>query len=116
MFQIVCEPIPDRGVYRLIESVIIEGILIYAPYDWNGASVPAFLWPIIGSPFDPRFMAPSLVHDNTYETGEITRKEADMLFRKLLIHNCVPKDLAETMYRGVRYFGAPFYNQGYFHA
>jgi len=112
MFRIVCEPVPELGVYRLIQSVIIEGIRIDAPYDWNGASVPIFLWPIIGSPFEPRFMAPSLVHDKTYDTGEILRDEADLLFRKLLIHNGVDKERAETMYRGVQYFAGSYYNKG----
>ena len=112
MFRIVCEPIPELGVYRLVESVIIEGIEIQAPYDWNGASVPIFLWPIIGSPFDPKFQAPSLVHDKVYETGEISREEADLLFRKLLIHNGTDEERAESMYYGVKYFGGSHYNKG----
>jgi len=115
MFRIVCEPIPEKRVYRLTRSVFIEGILIEAPYDWNGASVPAFLWPIIGSPFDPQFMVPSLVHDKVYDTGEISRKESDRLFRKLLLHNGVDKERAEIMYIGVRYFSWPFYNRGVYH-
>ena len=116
MFRIVCEPIPERGVYRLVQSVIIEGIRIDAPYEWNGASIPCFLWPIIGSPFDPRFMAPAIAHDKTYDTGEITRKEADALFKKLLIHNGVDRERAETMFQGVRLFGGPHYNRGVYNA
>ena len=116
MFRIVCEPIPELGVYRLIQSVIIEGILIEAPYDWNGASIPIFLWPIIGSPFDPRFMAPTLVHDKTYETGEIPKDESDKLFKKVLIHNGVDKDLAMTIYTGVQLFAGSHYNRGVYHA
>jgi len=116
MFYITCQPIPERGVYRLVESVIIEGIRIDAPYDWNGASVPCFLWPIIGSPFDPRFMAPALIHDKVYETGELPRDEADLLFKKLLIHNGVDKELAETMHAGVQLFGGSHYNKRIYHA
>jgi hypothetical protein len=112
MFRIRCEPVPEKGVYRLCESVIIEGIYNPEGYEWNGASVPAPLWPIIGSPFDPRFMAPALVHDRVYETGEIPRKDADKLLRKLLIHNKVVEDLAQTMYYGVRVGGAAHYNRG----
>lgn len=115
MFRIVCEPIPEIGAYRLVQSVIIEGILIEAPYDWDGCSVPALLWPILGSPFDPQFMAPSLVHDKVYDTGELTRKGADLLFRKLLIHNGVKVELANTMFNGVRLFGRPHY-KGVFNA
>jgi len=112
MFRIVCEPIPERGVYRLVQSVIIEGIAIYTPYEFNGASIPCFLWPIIGSPFDPRFMAPALVHDKVYDTGELPREAADLLFKKLLIHNGVDEERAETMYAGVQLFGRSHYNKG----
>ena len=112
MFKIRVEPIPERGTYKLCEAVIIEGVHIPDDYEFNGASVPAPLWPIIGSPFDPRFMAPAVTHDRIYETGERPRKEADKLLRKLLIHNGVPEDLAQTMYYGVRIGGAPFYNGG----
>ena len=112
MFKIRVEPIPERGVYRLIESIIIEGVHIQEGFEFNGASIPAPLWPIIGSPFDPRFMAPAMVHDWIYETGEMPRKDGDKLFRKLLIHNNTDEDLAQTMYYGVRIGGAPFYNGG----
>ena len=111
MFYIRCEPVPERKTYRLCEAVIIEGVHIPDNYEFNGASVPAPLWPIIGSPFDPRFMVPALVHDRLYDTGEIPRKDADKLFRKLLIHNKVDEDLAQTMYYGVRIGGAAHYNK-----
>ena len=116
MFRIVCEPVPEKGVYRLVQSTIIEGVHIAAGYEWNGASIPCFLWPIIGSPFDPRFMAPALAHDKVYDTGELTRKQADQLFRKLLIHNGVDIERAETMYAGVQLFGRSHYNKGIYHA
>ena len=111
MFLIKVEPIPKRGTYRLAESVIIEGRLIEKGFEYNGASIPAFAWPIIGSPFDPCFMAPALYHDHGYAKGDKPRKVLDKTFKKLLIHNCVDKERAETMYSAVRAFGWPFYNR-----
>lgn len=112
MFRMQCEPIPERGTYRVSQSIIVEGVLLPAGFEFDGASIPAFLWPIIGSPFDPRFMVPAAVHDRVYETGELPREEADYLFRKLLRHNNVDEDLAETMHTGVDWFGASHYNNG----
>lgn len=111
MIYIRCEPIPERGVYRLLEGVIIEGVHCPTAYEWNGASIPFFLWPIIGSPFDPRFMAPSLYHDRGYETGELPRSVLDKTFKKLLIGNKVPEETAEAMYAGVLVAGGPYYNK-----
>ena len=98
------------GTRALGHGDCINGIKIHSGYCWNGASVPWFLWPIIGSPFDPPFMAPSLFHDRVYDTGELPRKKADLLFKKLLIHNGVSVDLAKQMYAGVRIGGRSHYN------
>ena len=111
MFYIRCEPDPKKRVYRLIEIVIIEGVHCPKGFEWDGASVPGFLWPVIGSPFDPRFMAPALVHDRLYSTGELPRKKADKIFKKLLLANGVPDETAETMYSGVDWFGKSHYNE-----
>ena len=110
MFRIICELIPGTGTYKLIESVIIEGIKIPADFCWNGASIPDVAQPLVGSPFDAELMAPSLVHDYCYSTGIISRKKADELFRKLLIHNGVSKERAKLMFKAVRYFGFLHYN------
>ena len=110
MFFIKCIPIPEENRYELAESVVVEGIKIPAGYRWNGASVPSFLWPIIGSPFEPRFMAPSLVHDYGYEFGIMPREDLDKIFKKLLLHNGVDEDRAESMYVGVRIGGRSHYN------
>ena len=110
MFYVKCVPLPELKKYELVESTIIEGYEVIAPYRWNGASIPDFLWPIIGSPFDPRYMAPSLIHDHGYEYGTLPREDLDKLFKKLLIHNNVSEAKAWSMYVGVRKFGRPFYN------
>ena len=110
MFYIKVQPNPENQTYTLLESVIIEGIKINAPFEWNGASVPRILWEEIGCPFDPRFMVPSMVHDFLYQFGEgYTRKKADKLFRKLLIANNVDEALAKSMYAGVRLGGKNYW-------
>ena len=110
MFRIKVEPVPERGTYKLLESVIIEGVKIPKGFEWNGASIPNVAQPLVGSPFDSDLMAPSLTHDYCYQTGCIPRAEADKLFRKLLIHNGVSKQRAKLMYKAVVYFGGSHYN------
>ena len=108
-FFIRTEPIPSTNLYKLIESVIIEGIKIPAGFTWNGASIPRALWPVIGSPFEPRLQAPAMVHDYCCHSG-FNRKKADKVFRKLLIANGVSKVRANIMYAGVR--AAAFWSCG----
>ena len=95
-------PDPKSNCYVLKTSVIIEGRHIRAPYKWNGASIPFFAWWIIGTPFQPDMMAPSLVHDFDCETIEgIKDPETHKTFRKLLIANDVRKWKATAAYKAV---------------
>jgi hypothetical protein len=104
---------PDSGTYMLGMSVYIEGIYIPSGFQWNGASIPSFLWPILGSPFSPEMMVPSLVHDFLYsrqaQSLGIHRRQADKIFKKLLIANGMDADKAETLYLGVRVGGKSHY-------
>jgi len=113
-FYIKATPIPETDEYELAESIIIEGVEILAGYRWNGASIPRILWPIIGSPFAPKFMGPSLGHDFLYEHGAklgYTREQVDELFKKLLIANSVSDELADTIFLGVRAGGRSHWNK-----
>ena len=99
------EPVPELNKYRLKTPVIIDGIYIPSNTLWDGASVPSILWPIIGSPFHPDLMAPSLCHDYRYEREIGSRKFTDKLFKKHLIANGVSKNRSKIMYLGVRIGG-----------
>jgi hypothetical protein len=106
-------PLPEKGTYMLGTSVVVEGIYIPSGFQWNGASIPKFLWPILGSPFAPEMMVASLVHDFLYSKEAaslgISRRDADKIFRKLLIANTVDDDTAEILYVGVRVGGKSHY-------
>jgi len=105
-------PLARENKYQLDEDVIIDGVRIEAGFQWNGASNPRFFWRILGSPFQPKYMVPSLVHDYLYSLGQASgysRREADKLFFKLLIANGVNRKLAKTLYSGVRVGGGSHY-------
>jgi hypothetical protein len=113
MFYIKVIPRPECGMYELVDSVMVEGILVPKYFRWDGASIPRILWRVIGTPFNPMFMAPSMVHDYLYSNpGKMSRKDVDKLFLKLLLHNGVDEDLAETIYTGVRLGGGSHFNKG----
>lgn len=72
---------------------------------WDGASIPRISWSLTGSPFLPEFRKASLVHDYIYNTGCMTRKQADKEFLRLLLNNGVSKYTAYKMYYAVRMGG-----------
>lgn len=75
----------------------------------DGASIPRFLWRVIGHPLMPRFWIGMLIHDYLYKTTDLTpelkamtRKEIDLLFYDLLRDQGIGRIKAGIMYRGVR--------------
>ena len=81
-------------------------LTVPAGFEFDGASIPPPVWPIIGSPFDPRFVRAALLHDWAYSSHLIGRKTADVAFRDILIADGVGEWRAELMYRAVRLAGA----------
>jgi hypothetical protein len=53
----------------------------------DGASIPKLARAIVGSPFEFEYLAAAVIHDALYRKGyydEITRAQADLIFRDLL--------------------------------
>jgi hypothetical protein len=45
--------------FYLLENVIT----IPKGFTWDGATIPKIFWRLIGTPFDPKFLTASLIHD-----------------------------------------------------
>jgi hypothetical protein len=85
----------DPQWWRLTDAVLIRVQIVLGAtvevsvpryYTWDGASIPRWVWWIIGKPLDPRFALASLVHDWICEHAE-TRPQrvfADAMFLWLL--------------------------------
>lgn len=92
-------------------SVRTKIIIIPAGFKFDGASIPRAAWSIVGSPFQPEFEGPAMVHDWLYASHmvaghrTIDRLEADLIFRELLAWNNVGRVHRQIMYRGVRLGG-----------
>lgn len=88
-------------------SYIFEdlGIRITIPKDFktDGASIPRFLWRVLGHPFEPKVARAAVVHDFLYSkecTLNIDRKKADRVFKAIL-----KQDGVNTIKRTLLYFG-----------
>lgn len=78
-------------------------------FQYDGASVPPMAWQLIGTPFNPRFMIPSVFHDWLYHTHQLERDAADSIFHALLIENGVGRTRASLMCAAVESFGGAYW-------
>lgn len=98
---------PKTGhTYALVADVEYDvfgrKVLIPAGFEFDGASIPPAFWPIIGSPFDPRFVRAALIHDWLYSSHLIDRGTVDRAFRAVLLADGVSHWRAQAMYSAVR--------------
>lgn len=103
---------------KLILTPISNGeYIVYA--DWNcipagfitdGASIPRFLWRVIGHPFESDYIEVYVMHDYDYATGRILRADADSKMRDGLAANGMGWLKRNLVYAGVRLFGRSHYN------
>ena len=71
----------------------------------DGASIPRWLWPVFGSPYDPDIMAAAIGHDAMYRGRIVPRADADAAFRRMMKANGVARWKRRRIWLGVRLFG-----------
>lgn len=102
-------PIWHKGHYELFDDFpfAVNGDRYVIPkfFTWNGASIPRFAWPFLQTPFNPKIIMASLVHDWMYTTHFLSRKDADLLFIEILKQKNVPTWKRRVMYRALRVGG-----------
>jgi hypothetical protein len=83
---------------------IVDGVKYWIPngYWYDGASIPRIFWSLVGSPFQPKFLAPALWHDWGYLTHVLPRSVYDEGFRTLLMDCGVGSFKARIMWSAVR--------------
>lgn len=98
-----------EDAYEVVGDLAIKrkGAMIRVPkfFQFDGASIPPAAWQVIGTPFQPRFMAAAVFHDWLYHTHQIDREATDGLFYDLLVVNGVSKIKAGVMLAAVGSFG-----------
>jgi len=118
--------------YTWQKENITRRINITAGFQHDGASIPRFLWPILGTP-DGLIRSAALVHDFLYQHGGKipegayqqlafqghwiddksvwTRKNCDRIFFRIMRECGVSKIKRRTCYHGVRAFGWLFFKK-----
>ena len=75
----------DAYTARLDVGPSTYDIDVPAGFASDGASIPRWLWPLVGHPFAPIRARASLLHDWLYESKIVSRAEADDIYRTVLI-------------------------------
>lgn len=114
MFELRLKPIIKTdsikyaAAYELLQDfkADFQGREIIIPkfFQYDGASIPAFAWPIMGSPFNPKFMKAAVVHDWLFYVHLIDRHMTNLCFYQLLIKSGVHKIKALIMRIAVECF------------
>ena len=82
-----------------IDAVIPAGFMS------DGMSVPRFFWRWLGPQIAPVTVSPSIVHDWLYQYKLLTRRGADIWYRRALIAAGYSRVKAWAVYAGLRLFG-----------
>lgn len=110
----IIQPIPAEEKYILCEDYpnLINGNLIRAPkgFKFDGASIPDILKSLFYGSYDPLIVTAALVHDWLYSNHQMSRKEADRVFRKILIRDNTDTTKTALMYSAVRLGGGSHYD------
>ena len=61
-----------NGVQRMLE--VIRG------YEFDGASIPKVVWPLVGSSFEGAHFVMSVFHDVIYDTHKMSKSDIDDIF------------------------------------
>jgi len=101
------EPSGGKGEWTLVRPLRYTGaekqFFVDAGFTTDGASVPRFLWHVL-PPFG-RYLKAAVIHDHLYVTREVSRKDADGIFRRMMREAGVNKVKRYTMWAAVRLFG-----------
>lgn len=94
-----------------------ECITVPKGFVFDGASIPRWLWSLVGSPQTGRYRDAAIIHDWLYYRGRVwprdyrPRKDADRVFYEAMRANGVGYERATLMYWAVRLFGPRFPNK-----
>lgn len=89
---------PDARVWKVPAGFVTDG-----------ASIPAELWSLIGSPFTGKYRVAAVFHDAAYRTLGVARGDADNMLREASLELGCEHWRADAIYEGVRLGGLASY-------
>ena len=90
----------DKSVHSLGYSVTVK-----KGFDFDGASIPKWLWSIYGSPLNGDYVVASLIHDGLYASQKVTKSVSDKIFLDVMKQSNVGYIKRTSMYLAVKVFG-----------
>ena len=101
--------IVDDNVFILFEDVVVESlgysITVKKGFDFDGASIPKWLWSIYGSPLNGNYVVASLIHDGLKKKKKVSKSAADKIFLDIMKQSNVGYIKRTSMYLAVKMFG-----------
>ena len=101
--------IVDDNVFILFEDVAVESlgysVTVKNGFDFDGASIPKWLWSIYGSPLNGNYVVASLIHDGLYASQKVSKKISDKIFLDVMKQSNVGYIKRTSMYLAVAMFG-----------
>ena len=98
-----------NDVFILLEDVVVESlgykITIKKGFDFDGASIPKWLWSIYGSPLNGNYVVASLIHDGLYASQKVSKSVSDKIFLDVMKQSKVGYIKRTSMYLAVKMFG-----------
>ena len=91
----------DKSVESLGYSVTVK-----KGFDFDGASIPKWLWSIYGSPLNGNYVVASLIHDGLYASQKVSKSLSDKIFLDIMKQSNVGYIKRTSMYLAVKMFGA----------
>lgn len=102
-------PLPKRGWWVNVEDWNKYGHTVPSGFTTDLDSVPKV--PYLYAAIKGHSVWAALLHDYLYASRKVTRKEADVFFRRGLLEEGVPGWIASAMYYAVRGFGWMYYKK-----
>ena len=90
----------DKTVESLGYSVTVK-----KGFDFDGASIPKWLWSIYGSPLNGNYVVASLIHDGLYASQKVSKRISDKIFLDIMKQSNVGYIKRTSMYLAVKVFG-----------
>jgi hypothetical protein len=107
-------PVRFEHVNRQLKAYLnqplhVNSWVIPAGFETDFASVPRLFWNIL--PPIGLYTRAAIVHDYLYQTGLVSRKEADLIFLQIMKTDEVDFFVRHLMYYAVRIFGGRHYHE-----
>ena len=99
----------NENLFILSKDKVVESlgysITVKKGFDFDGASIPKWLWSIYGSPLNGNYVVASLIHDGLYASQKVSKKVSDKIFLDIMKQSNVGYIKRTSMYLAVKLFG-----------